>query len=60
MYQVKKLSIGYFELINHFMHQHRAALALEALTFTEMAVVRKASIIAFSNYLAFNPSSRKK
>jgi len=33
---------------------------LEALTFTDMAVVRKASIVAFSNYLAFNPASRKK
>ena len=60
MYQVKKVNIGYFHLINQFMHEHRVVLALEALTFTDMAVVRKASIVAFSNYLAFNPASRKK
>jgi hypothetical protein len=60
VFQIKKVGIGYFQLMNRFMQQHRVALALEALTFTDMAVVRKASIVAFSNYLAFNPASRKK
>lgn len=42
------------------MRHHRIVLALEALTFTDMAVTKKASIVAFSNYLAFNPAARQK
>jgi hypothetical protein len=42
------------------MKQHRVVLALESLSFGELAVTRKASIIAFSNFLAFNPASRMK
>lgn len=42
------------------MRHHRIVLALEALTFTDMAVTKKASIVAFSNYLAFNASARQK
>jgi hypothetical protein len=42
------------------MKTHRVVIALEALAFAELAVTRKAAIIAFSNYLAFNPGSRVK
>ena len=57
---VKNQEIGYFLMVNRFMKVHRVAIALESLAFAELAVTRKASIIAFSNYLAFNPASRLK
>lgn len=54
------MEVGYFQLVNRFIKQHRVVLALESLSFGELAVTRKASIIAFSNYLALNPASRMK
>lgn len=42
------------------MKTHRVVIALESLSFADLAVTRRASIIAFSNYLAFNPPSRLK
>lgn len=42
------------------MKYHRAAIALESLSFADLAVTRKAAIVAFSNYLAFNPPCRLK
>lgn len=60
VYLVKNQEIGYFLMVNRFMKVHRVAIALESLAFAELAVTRKASIIAFSNYLAFNPASRLK
>jgi hypothetical protein len=59
-YALKSTDFGYFHLLNRFMRHHRIVLALEALTFTDMAVTKKASIVAFSNYLALNPSARRK
>jgi hypothetical protein len=42
------------------MKTHRVPIALESLSFTDMAVTKKGAIVAFSNYLAFNPASRLK
>lgn len=47
-------------MINSFMKHHRVTIALESLSFADLAVTRKAAIVAFSNYLAFNPPSRLK
>ena len=60
VFEVKSKEIGYFQLVNKFMKAHRVAIALESLSFADLAVTRRASIIAFSNYLAFNPTSRLK
>jgi hypothetical protein len=59
-YEVKSTEIGYFQLMNRFMKTHRVAIALESLSFADLAVTKMASIVAFSNFLALNPSSRLK
>ena len=42
------------------MRIHRVAIALESLSFADLAVTRKAAILAFSNYLSLNPPARLK
>ena len=42
-----------------FMKRHRVVLALQALSFCDLAITRKSAIIAFSNYLAFNANARR-
>ena len=42
------------------MRKHRVVIGLSSLSLTSLVMVRKAAIIAFSNYLAFNISERAK
>ncbi len=52
--------LGYFKWVNTFMKTHRVVIALSTLSLTNLIMIRKPSIVAFSNYLAFNPTERKK
>jgi hypothetical protein len=36
------------------MRKHRVVIGLSSLSLTSLVMVRKAAIIGFSNYLAFN------
>ena len=47
-------------MVNNFMRTHRVPIALQSLSFADLAVTRMAAILAFSNFLAFNPLSRLK
>jgi hypothetical protein len=38
------------------MKKHRVIMGLSSLSLSLLAMVRKAAIVAFSNYLAFNKS----
>ena len=46
--------------MNKFMKKHRVVIALSSLSLTSLVLVRKAAIIAFSNYLALNPMERSR
>ena len=50
----------YYERMNSFMKKHRVVIGLSSLSLTSLVMVRKAAIIAFSNYLAFNQQERSK
>jgi hypothetical protein len=50
----------YYERMNNFMKKHRVVIGLSSLSLTSLVMVRKAAIIAFSNYLAFNQQERTK
>lgn len=50
----------YYERMNNFMKKHRVVIGLSSLSLTSLVMVRKAAIIAFSNYLAFNQQERSK
>lgn len=51
--------MGYLGVLNRFMVQHRVGIALESLSFTDLAVTRKAAVVALSNFLAVNPWARR-
>jgi len=53
-------AFAYFQLVNNFMKKHRVVIGLSSLSLTSLVMVRKAAIIAFSNYLAFNEQERVK
>jgi hypothetical protein len=42
------------------MKKNRIVIALSALSLANMVLIRKQSIIAFSNYLGYNEAERKK
>lgn len=42
------------------MKKHRLSLALSTLSLTNLIMIRKPSIVAFSNYLALNKQARRK
>jgi hypothetical protein len=42
------------------MKRNRVVIGLSSLSLTSLALIRKSSIVAFSNYLAFNPEERRK
>jgi hypothetical protein len=46
--------MAYFKLINLFMKNHRIVIALSTLSLTNLVMIRKPSIVAFSNFLALN------
>lgn len=50
----------YYDLMNNFMKRNRVVIGLSSLSLTSLVLVRKAAIIAFSNYLAFNQRERSK
>ena len=41
-------------MMNEFMKTHRVVLALSTLSLTNLVMIRKPSIVAFSNFLAVN------
>ena len=60
VYQHQNRDFSYYTLMNDFMKHHRVVIGLSSLSLTSLVMVRKAAIIAFSNYLAFNRSERSK
>lgn len=53
-YKRKCWNFTYYKLMNTFMKKHRVVIGLSSLSLSSLVLVRKAAIIAFSNYLAFN------
>ena len=45
-------------MVNRFMTKNRVVMGLSSLSLTSLVLVRKAAIIAFSNYLALNVEER--
>ena len=54
VFQTLNFEITYFKLMNEFMKTHRIVLALSTLSLTNLVMIRKPSIVAFSNFLAVN------
>jgi hypothetical protein len=60
VFKRSNFEIEYFKRVNAFMKTHRVVIALSTLSLTNLIMIRKPSIVAFSNYLALNASERKK
>lgn len=58
VYERKSRDFTYFQLVNDFMTKNRVVIGLSSLSLTSLVLVRKAAIIAFSNYLALNVNER--